>query len=317
MRRSEPSARFREQLRSSREFGLAASRRGFGGATHVYSMMGECGPMIGAAKEHGLTVAMEFYILLSTERIVAEEQRRFAQWEPTPIDFESIRSEFPEQLELLRHVDYAVCPSEMVCHDLKEHFGFREGRSAVVPYGVDADWLKLAGDPAVGRVLFVGTAGLRKGIQYVAAAAKLLKNRGRKYEFRIAGDVPQRIGRMEECRELTFLGRVPRNSIQGEFTRADVFVLPSLAEGSAESTYEALAAGVPVITTLSCGSVVRHGVDGWIVGERDAVGLANAIESVVEDRQLRAAMSRAARAGARDFTMERYGQRLIAALQAS
>ena len=46
---------------------------------------------------------------------------------------------------------------------------------------------------------------------------------------------------------------------------ADVFVFPSLFEGSAVVTYEALAAGLPSVVTPSAGSVVRDGVEGFIV----------------------------------------------------
>jgi glycosyltransferase involved in cell wall biosynthesis len=94
-----------------------------------------------------------------------------------------------------------------------------------------------------------------------------------------------------------------------------VFVMPSLAEGSAEAIYEALAAGLPVITTDAAGSVVRPGIDGWVVAERDSVALAEAIERVVGDRRLRATMSLAARERAKEYTVERYGERLVAALQ--
>jgi len=66
--------------------------------------------------------------------------------------------------------------------------------------------------------------------------------------------------RQSICRSLSFLGRVPRDRIHEEFQTADLFVLPTLAEGSAEVTYEALAAGLPVITTKSAGSVVRDGI---------------------------------------------------------
>ena len=55
---------------------------------------------------------------------------------------------------------------------------------------------------------------------------------------------------------------------------ADVFVFPSLFEGSAVVTYEALAAGLPSVVTPSAGSVVRDGVEGFIVprGEIDEPG---------------------------------------------
>ena len=117
------------------------------------------------------------------------------------------------------------------------------------------------------------------------------------------------------CRRLTFLGRVPRQQIHEEFQRADVFVLPSLAEGSAEATYEALASGVPLVTTKASGSVACDGIEGRIVPERNVEILASAIEQIVEDRPVRDRMAHAARERARDYTWERYEDRLVGVLQ--
>lgn len=100
-----------------------------------------------------------------------------------------------------------------------------------------------------------------------------------------------------------------------EFAGADVFVLPSLAEGSAEVTYEALACGVPVITTKAAGSVVRDGIEGRIVPERDPDAVAAAILEIVEDREKRNRMAFAARERARHYTWDRYGERLVTALR--
>lgn len=307
--------RFREQLRRSRALGSAMIRHGFGRATHLYSMLGECGPVIGAAKQRGLRIVTEIYILLSAERILTNEQRHFPQWEPPPLNLDAVRNEFPEQTTLFAETDFFVCPSEKVRDDLEENLGFMAGRAAVVPYGVDPGWLAMPLKPVIGRVLFAGTAGLRKGIHYFADAAEKLHRKGRSYEFFVAGEVTGQVANQPACKHLNFIGRVPRDGMRTEFAAADVFTLPSLAEGSAESIYEALAAGLPVITTASAGSVVRHGIDGWIVPERDAEGLAWAIERIIEDRRLRTRMSIAARNQALDYTLQRYGERLTAALQ--
>jgi glycosyltransferase involved in cell wall biosynthesis len=311
----EPAARFREQLRWSQALGAAMARRGLGTATHLYSLLGECGPVLGAARRCGLTTVTEIYILLSAEKILTRERQRFSGWEPPLPDLDMVRSEFPEQKTLLTDTDFALCPSEVVRRDLERNFGFADGRSSVVPYGVDQSWLTLPLQPVAGRVLFVGTAGLRKGIHYLAKASELLQGKGRRYEFRIAGEVTPQVKMQSNGRHLNFIGRIPHDVIQAEYAKADVFVLPSIAEGSAEATYEALAAGLPVITTVAAGSVVRHGVEGSIVPERDPAALAAAIERVVEDRQWRAQLSMAARNRARDYTLERYGERLIAALE--
>jgi glycosyltransferase involved in cell wall biosynthesis len=312
--RKTPAARFREHLRWSADLGHAMTRAGFGNATHIFSMLGEGGPLLTAAKRRGLKVVSEIYILLSTERILAEERQRFPDWEPAPLDHDSIRGEFPDSDILLTQTDFAVCPSDAVRDDLAEHFGIPRERSVVVPYGMNPKLLELVSQPQPGRVLFVGTADLRKGIHYLALAAEKLAAKNIRCEFRVAGNVTSEIARRTECRHLKFLGRVPRERIAEEYQTADIFVLPSLAEGSAEVTYEALAASLPVITTRAAGSVVRAGIEGCIVPERDAEALAIAIEQLVTDRALRDRMALAARERARDYTWERYGERLVAAL---
>jgi glycosyltransferase involved in cell wall biosynthesis len=315
-RRRNPAIAFRRQLRVSQALGRSMARRGFGTATHLYSMLGECSPLLAAANQSRIKIVTEFYIMLSTERILALEQCAFPEWAPPPPDLDAIRREFADEQTVVARTDFAVCPSEAVRVDLEENFGLRKGRATVVPYGLDAKWLKLEPRPVPGRVLFVGTAGLRKGIHYLSMAAQQLRERGRPYEFYVAGDLDLHPAAQRICRNLRLLGRIPRSSIKEEFLKADLFVLPSLAEGSAEATYEALGAGLPVITTSASGSVVRNGQEGLIVPERDALALAGAIEQVIENRQLRRRLSLAARARAREYTLERYGQRLIAALQA-
>lgn len=312
--KNDPENLYRQHLGAIRRFGLRMATHGFGKATHLYSMLGECGPAMSIARTRGLSVVTEIYILLSAEKIVAQERRSFPGWEPGEQDLGAVRKEYEEADGFLKQTELFICPSEAVQHDLA-NWQLGNGRSAVVPYGVSREWLSATPEPTPGRVLFVGTAELRKGIHYFARAAELLQARGRDYEFRVAGNVSEQVASRPECRQLTFLGRVSRREIQREYRRADIFVLPTLAEGSSESTYEALAMGLPTVTTRAAGGVARDGLDGWIVPERDPVALAMRIEEVVEDRNLRDRMSKAARDRAADYTHEKYGERLIRALR--
>jgi glycosyltransferase involved in cell wall biosynthesis len=306
---------FRESVRFSNALGRAMVRRGFGEATHLYSMLGECAPLLVAAKERGLTVVSEIYILLSTERILAEEREQFPGWEPDVPDYAALRREIGDEDVLLTRTDFALCPSPAVRDDLVQNFGFPVERTAVVPYGMNPELLSVRNDPIRGRVLFAGTAELRKGIHYLAMAAEKLSARGSRYEFRIAGNVQPAVANQPACRHLTFLGRIPRSKMEREFAQADLFVLPSLAEGSAEVTYEALACGLPVVTTPEAGSVLRDGIEGRIVPARDPDMLADAIAEIVEDRGKRDRMALAARERAKEFAWGCYGERLITVLK--
>jgi glycosyltransferase involved in cell wall biosynthesis len=297
-----------------RSMGRSAAVMNFGAATHLFTMLGEFPPLVVAARERGLTVVSEIYTLLSLEGRLAEERKQFPSWEPGSFDYDSVRREFPSEQILLSQTHHFLCPSDSVRDDLVTNHGIPAERTGVVPYGVHERWLELIPAPKTGRILLVGTANLRKGIHYLAMTAEKLSAQHPRLEFRVAGDVSRAVADQPVCRHLQFLGRVPRHLIQEEFRTADVFVLPSLAEGSAEVTYEALAAGLPVIATKSAGSVVRNGIEGIIVPERDPQAIADAIRELTENRDLRDRMSVAARERARDFTWERYGQRLLAYL---
>lgn len=311
----DPESRFRNQLAAADAWGQSMASAGFGHATHVYSMLSEGGPFLRAARHASLKVIAEVYILLSTEKILEDERCCFPEWEPDRPNWPMLRQRLDKANYLINDVDNYICPSEAVRNDLIENWGIAENRCHIVPYGMSPDWLRIEPTPVPGRVLFVGTAELRKGIHYLAQAAELLAQRGRHYEYRIAGHVSESVRKQTVCRHLTFLGRVPRTQIHQEFQRAAIFVLPSLAEGSAEVTYEALATALPLVTTKAAGSVARDGIEGLIVAERDPLALADAIEQVMENPDLRIRMASAARERAREYTWDRYGERLINALE--
>jgi glycosyltransferase involved in cell wall biosynthesis len=118
-------------------------------------------------------------------------------------------------------------------------------------------------------------------------------------------------------RQIELLGPVPRPAMAAHYGWADAFLLPSLCEGSATVTYEALAYGLPVICTPNTGSVVRDGIEGFVVPIRDPNAIAGRIEELAANPERRTRMGQDARLRARDFTLEAYGQRLLAALNTS
>ncbi len=78
---------------------------------------------------------------------------------------------------------------------------------------------------------------------------------------------------------------VPYHQVHSVYRGADIFVYPSLHEGSALAIGEALASGLPVITTANAGSVVRDGEEGYIVPIRDVEALMDRILTLYLDRE--------------------------------
>ena len=209
--------------------------------------------------------------------------------------------------------DSIICGSEFVRDGIRASGGPVE-RCCVVPYGVRPTGVapRRSFDRGPLRVLTVGAVGLRKGAPYVLAAARTLKGRA---EFRIAGQIGVTgYARALLSQYVTLAGVVPRSEIQSHYEWADVFLLPSVCEGSATVCYEALAAGLPVITTPNAGSVVRDRIDGFVVPVRSSEAIVEKLERLASDRELLAFMSKNARERSAEYTVEKYGERLLSVL---
>lgn len=116
--------------------------------------------------------------------------------------------------------------------------------------------------------------------------------------------------------DVEFTGPVPRTRVIDHYAWADVFFLPSLCEGSATATYEALTAGRPVVCTPNCGSVIRDGVEGSVVPVRDVNTMMDRLDQLAADPALRERMASAARLRAIEMNYEAYARNLLAAIDA-
>jgi len=261
---------------------------------------------------------------LKEMRLVREESLRFPEWGTVPDTAQANAAYGERERNEWAAADVIICPSEFVRSGLVEE-GADPARIRVVPYGVDVEarnqksnvrCQNLGTKPALNqplRVLVAGRVCLQKGSHYVLQAVELLQGRAK---FRMVGSatgLPKSM--LNSLRQrVEVLGPVPRPAMAAQYGWADVFLLPSLCEGSATVIYEALGYGLPVVCTPNAGSVVRDGLEGFIAPVRDATAIARRIEELAQDVELRARMSAQAKARAAEFTVAAYGQRLLAAL---
>jgi glycosyltransferase involved in cell wall biosynthesis len=212
----------------------------------------------------------------------------------------------------IAEADRILVPSDYVRDTLVAR-GADPARLAILPYGVDIQRFRPAPKavrPGL-RLLFVGHIGSRKGIRYLLEAVRRL---GPEVTLTLVGRITCDPAALAPWRDaFRHVPHVPFHEVHTLFQDADVFVYPSLHEGSAFATYEALASGLPVVTTLNSGSVVRDGIEGAIVPIRDVDALVAAIARL-RDPALRATMAAAARARAEEFTWGHYAARLAALL---
>lgn len=282
--------------------------RGLTAADVVLSTMGNGGPsFLSWARNRGAKIATDVFISPLADQIESEEQANWPGWDAAPITDRQVAASLKRAAKIVELSDLLICPSETVIRGLQRIPGFTPKKACLLPYGL-GDVRIGAGVPEPRRVLFAGTANLRKGIPYLALAASSLRRHG--YQVRVAGPVSPAIRAKKECCDLVFLDKLSRIEMMEELSRADVFCLPSLAEGMASVTLEALAKGVPCVVTAAAGSPVTHRHDGMIVPERDPLALAEAIRTICEDRPLREDMSKLALGKAQIHSSASIGDRL-------
>jgi glycosyltransferase involved in cell wall biosynthesis len=91
----------------------------------------------------------------------------------------------------------------------------------------------------------------------------------------------------------------------------DVFLFPSTCEGAAGAVFEAMASGLPIITTRNSGTPVVNGREGFIHAPDDIDGFIESIKLLQSDKELRLQMGVAAHQYVQQLTMTNYGRDLV------
>ncbi len=200
------------------------------------------------------------------------------------------------------------------------------GEYEVIPNGVDvgrfrpdappfAEWR----DPDVVNLLFVGRLDPRKGVQrLIACFPEVVRLARRKVRLLIVGDSylrPQLEASVAPSvrDQVHFLGHVPSEDLPRWYTTGDIFVSPASGQESFGIVLvEAMASERVVVASDIPGyrSVVNPGVDGVVTPPGDVAALARAIAELVDDPARRAAIARAGRARALEFSWSRVTDRI-------
>ena len=188
-------------------------------------------------------------------------------------------------------------------------------RIELVRNGIDMDRFAPAEATPGGPFTILAVARLveKKGLPILIDACRILRDRGLDFRCEIVGKGRMRaeLERMIRAAKLRdrvqLLGPLPQQEIVGRYHRAHVVTLPAIVgsdgnrEGLPVSIVEALASGVPVVSTPVTGipEAVRDGVNGLIVPEGDPVALAEALERLMTEPELLDRLRSAARESVR------------------
>jgi glycosyltransferase involved in cell wall biosynthesis len=214
-------------------------------------------------------------------------------------------------LREIEEADRVIIPSQFVYRTFIEN-GISDDKLRVIPYGFNpADFSVGEKTDDVFRVLFVGNIGIQKGVHYLLEAWERLALPDAELVF---------IGKVEEMMQpllrrhadrITLRGHVRHEALKEEYARASAFILPSLQEGSALVTYEAMACGRPVIVSENTGSVARDGEDGFVIPIRSVEAIMEKLQWMYDNRDDAAQLGMNAVEYIQQFTWDRYAENVI------
>jgi len=197
--------------------------------------------------------------------------------------------------------------------------GVHPDRICLNPYGVDLARFKPGPAPRAGplRFIFVGSISSRKGVPLLLRAWQELKSPDA--ELWLVGPMSESVRQLiPNLRGIRVFGSVPHEQITALLQQCDVFVFPSYFEGFGLVLLEAMACGLPVITTTATAGpdIDPERAASWITEPGDLVGLLNAMGQCLADSGAVQRMGVAAREIAERNSWANYGQRWAAILQA-
>ena len=238
---------------------------------------------------------------------------------------------------MFRHPSLAavICNSRMVRDDIAQRFGVADAKLHVIYNGVDLDHFHPrlrdehrtalrtkvgAGDTPRSKstsrtapvALFVGSGYERKGLPALLAAfARLPED---KSELWVVGYDKRQAAMRRQAARLGIAARVrffgAQKDVRPFYGAADLFVLPTLYDPFPNAALEALACGLPVVTTTSCGAAeLITAANGAVVAANDVAALASAISALCLPGRA-AAMRDAARSSVSGLDLASMAQRL-------
>lgn len=184
--------------------------------------------------------------------------------------------------------------------------------------GVDIDRFPLSPLPDAPSFLFVGRLIKDKGIREFVEAARIIKSKYPEAQFNVLGGIdanPTSLT-LDEVDEIAAEGAIvfhgEHSDVVPFYQENSVFVLPSYHEGTPRSALEALSVGRPVILTDApgCRDVVTDGVNGLMIPVGNPDALADAMEKLILNPEMRAQMGKKSRA----IAEEKYDVRKVNAM---
>jgi len=204
---------------------------------------------------------------------------------------------------------------------IHRHFHIPLSRIQVIHCGIDLSFFNPnATNRKENTILSVARLHPVKGLEYLLKACSILKEKEYSFKCIIVGEGPERgkleslISELQLCDYVELVGNKTQDKVLEYYRQAKVFVLPSVYEAMGVAIMEAMACKVPVVATRIWGvpELVNHGENGFLAPPKDPQQLAEAIETLLMNSDLRCRFGKQGRLKVeREFNLRVQAERLL------
>jgi len=216
-----------------------------------------------------------------------------------------------KELQEYEEADYIEVPSSFARRTFREK-GFPASRIIQGGRGVDLSLFRpIAKEDNIFRIIYAGQISIQKGIHYLLQAFSEL--RLSRAELWLIGGISDLMKPFlkKYAGNYTWLGNKPEKELYRFYSQGSVFVIPTLQEGLAMVQVQAMACGLPVISTTNSGGedIIEEGKEGFIIPVCDLDALKERLIYLYKNQEICREMGGAAREKAKDkFSWDDYGE---------
>ncbi|MEL7067688.1 MAG: glycosyltransferase family 4 protein [Cyanobacteria bacterium J06581_3] len=285
------------------------ARHHLNGIDAIYAYEDGAASTFAAAKARGILCLYDLPIAFyqTAQAIQIQEAKRFPEYTPALQATREPAWKLERKAAEVKLADHIFVASSFTKQSLLS-VGIDESAITVIPYGSPIDYFQpqsQLGDTF--RALFVGRVGPRKGVHYLLQAWKSLNLTNAELLMVGVNEFPEHTVAINGA-NYRHIPSVSHYTLNQYYNSASVFVFPSLVEGFGLVLLEAMACGIPIITTPNTAGpdIITDGVEGFIIPIRDVAALKAKLEWCYQNPQAVAEMGKAARKKAEQLTWERY-----------
>lgn len=251
---------------------------------HVRSGAGGSG-VIERARERGMKVVVD-HSIAHPRHIMDNLSAEYPFWPKRAKSFDT--PFWDNVLDDCKNADVVVVNSEYVKRSLLK-YGIGHTNVEVIYWPVSKNFSVNRSDASKRdrfKLIFTGSFCIRKGARLLLSAMEHFFKLKREVELHVFGVVDMPDDWIVRCEQLKIYlhGHVIHSELQKHLASADAYVFPTFSEGCARSVMEAMAAGLPVITTEDSGAPIDHLKSGYIIERGSIQSLIDGIEYAYSHR---------------------------------